>query len=228
MECTDVAAEVDVQMEAYTEAVKSGLYAKKSGLVGKYDNVRKYWEDEITRHYLYPYLMKLIEWKHQKMERLKILDLGCGSADGFELLTGLRFKDANLHDREVDLITDALLGCYKGIDLNEDLLAQAQEIYGGDPKVQFVQGDFTAGLNKVIGEEPYDLYFSSYGTSSHHNEDKTMIDLIAEIAERTQEYSIIVCDWLGRYSYEWQTLWTNNYEERKNMVLSSLWCELVP
>ncbi len=39
----------DTQMEAYSEAVKSGLYAKKSGLVGKCDNVRRCWEDEITR-----------------------------------------------------------------------------------------------------------------------------------------------------------------------------------
>ena len=33
------------QMEAYTEAATSGLYAKQSGLVGKYDNVRRLWED---------------------------------------------------------------------------------------------------------------------------------------------------------------------------------------
>ncbi len=36
-------------MPAYSEAVKSGLYEKQSGLVGKYDNVRRYWEDEITK-----------------------------------------------------------------------------------------------------------------------------------------------------------------------------------
>ena len=44
------------QMEAYSEAVKSGLYAKRTGLVGKYDNVRRYWEDEITKIYLRPHL----------------------------------------------------------------------------------------------------------------------------------------------------------------------------
>ena len=34
-------APADVQMEVYSEAAKSGLYAKPSGLVGKYDNVRR-------------------------------------------------------------------------------------------------------------------------------------------------------------------------------------------
>ena len=49
------------QMAAYTEAVSSGLYAKRSGLVGKYDNVRRYWEDEITRIFLRPHLQRLID-----------------------------------------------------------------------------------------------------------------------------------------------------------------------
>ena len=29
------------QMAAYSEAVKSGLYMKRSGIIGKYDNVRE-------------------------------------------------------------------------------------------------------------------------------------------------------------------------------------------
>ncbi len=210
-------SQAEKQMEAYTEAVKSGLYAKKSGLVGKYDNVRKYWEDEITRSFLYPYLLKLIEYKHEKMQRLRILDLGCGSADGFELLTGVRFRDANLHDREVDLLTPEILGLYLGIDLNQDLLDQAREIYGYNPKIQFDIGDFTQGLPEACCGEPFDLYFSSYGTSSHHNQNDTLIQLLAEIAERTEEYSIVVCDWIGRYSYEWQTLWSNDYSDIMNM-----------
>ena len=96
------------QMSAYSEAVKSGLYEKQSGLVGKYDNVRRYWEDEITRMYLRPYLQKLIDRNQSLMRRLRILDLGCGSADGYELLTGVRQRDADLqhvgaYSREIDL-----------------------------------------------------------------------------------------------------------------------------
>ena len=205
------------QMPAYTEAVKSGLYAKQSGLVGKYDNVRRYWEDEITRIFLRPYLQKLIDRCQASMRRLRIMDLGCGSADGYELLAGVRQRDADLQQLEVALLSDQLLGLYKGVDLNEDLLNQARAIYGDNPKIVFEQADFTKGLTLADGEKPYDLYFSSFGTFSHHNDDKTAVQLLAEIAERVEHYVVITCDWLGRYSYEWQSLWTHEPGKLKNM-----------
>ncbi|HIJ72606.1 MAG TPA: class I SAM-dependent methyltransferase [Candidatus Hydrogenedentes bacterium] len=205
------------QMVAYGEAVKSGLYAKKSGLIGKYDNVRRYWEDEITRQFLRPHLHKLIERCRQQMRRLRIMDLGCGGADGYELLMGVRQRDADLEQVEVDLISPEILGVYKGVDLSGDLLRQARSIYGDDPKMVFEQADFTMGLPISKDEKPYDLYFSSYGTCSHHNDDETLVALLADIARRTKKYSVIICDWLGRYSYEWQTLWTNDVSENRNM-----------
>jgi SAM-dependent methyltransferase len=205
------------QMSAYTEAVKSGLYAKKSGLVGKYDNVRRYWEDELTRYFLRPHLRKLIERSRQLARRVRIIDLGCGSADGYELLTGVRESDPDLQKVEVDLLTPEILGLYKGVDLNEDLLEQARGIYGDNPKMVFEQGDFTRGLPLAEGERNYDLYFTSFGTCSHHNDDETLISLLVEIAQRTEDYAVMVCDWLGRYSYEWQSLWTNDVSELRNM-----------
>jgi hypothetical protein len=210
------------QMPAYSEAVKSGLYAKKSGLVGKYDNIRRYWEDETTRSFLYPHLRRLLDRCETQMRRIRILDLGCGSADGFELLTGIRDRDANLHTVEVDLLTNENLGFYLGVDLNEDLLKQANALYSGNPKIQFDQADFTDGLplngkRSSGGEKPYDLYFTSYGTFSHHNDDETLTRLLSDIAKHTEDYSLIICDWLGRYSYEWQSLWTNDLSENRNM-----------
>lgn len=210
------ATQID-QMKAYSEAATSGLYAKQSGLVGKYDNVRRLWEDEITRFFLQPYLKRLIERRSSEMRRVRIMDLGCGSADGYELLTGVRHRDADLRDVEVALLTPNTLGVYKGVDLNEDLVEQARGIYGGDPKLAFEQADFTAGLPLTENERPYDLYFASYGTWSHHNDDETLIRLLVEIAQRTEDTCLVVCDWLGRYSYEWQTLWTNDLAENRNM-----------
>jgi hypothetical protein len=204
-------------MKAYSEAATSGLYAKQSGLVGKYDNIRRLWEDEITRFFLQPYLKRLIERRMSEMRRVRIMDLGCGSADGYELLTGVRHRDADLRDVEVALLTPNVLGFYKGVDLNEELVEQARSIYGGDSKLAFEQADFTDGLPLAENEKPYDLYFSSYGTWSHHNDDETLIRLLAEIAQRTEDTCLIVCDWLGRYSYEWQTLWTNDLAENRNM-----------
>ncbi len=204
-------------MEAYTEAVTSGLYAKQSGLVGKYDNVRRLWEDEITRHFLHPHLKRLIERKQSCMQRIRIMDLGCGSADGYELLAGVRNRDADLQDFEVALLPPNVLSVYKGVDLNEELITQARGIYGHDSKLVFEQADFTQGLPLVENEKPYDLYFASYGTCSHHNEDETLIRLLADIASRVEKHCLIVCDWLGRYSYAWQSLWTNDLSENRNM-----------
>jgi SAM-dependent methyltransferase len=207
----------DEQMQAYSEAVQSGLYAKKSGLTGKYDNVRRYWEDEITRRHFRPCLRELINFAHDKMRRVRILDLGCGSADGYELLSGIRQSDASLQEVGVTLLTGKTLGLYKGVDLNEDLLDQARAIYGNNPKMIFEKGDFTQGLPMQKDEKPYDLYFTSYGTCSHHNDDETFVQMMAEIAGRCEDYCLILCDWLGRWSYEWQDLWTHNIEEFKNM-----------
>jgi len=207
----------DKQMQAYSEAVKSGLYAKKSGLVGKYDNVRRYWEDEITRQFLRPYLHKLLARIQTQMQRLRILDLGCGSADGYELLAGIRHRDSSLQEFEVDLLSPDVMGIYKGLDLNKDLIMQARELYGDNPKMVFEQGDFTQGIPVSKNEDAYDLYFTSYGTCSHHNKDQTIVRMLADIARRTDKYSLIVCDWIGRYSYEWQNLWTNDFARKRNM-----------
>jgi SAM-dependent methyltransferase len=117
----------------------------------------------------------------------------------------------------VALLTPDILGEYRGIDLNGDLLNQARAIYGHNPKLSFHQASFTDGLPLAEDERPFDLYFSSYGTCSHHNDDDTLVRLLADIARRTEDYTVIVCDWLGRYSYEWQTLWTNDLDEQRNM-----------
>jgi SAM-dependent methyltransferase len=166
---------------------------------------------------LRPYLQKLIDRCQAAMKRLRIMDLGCGSADGYELLAGVRQRDADLHQVEVNLLSEQILGLYTGVDLNEDLLDQARSIHGDNPKLDFRQADFTRGVPLEKGARPYDLYFSSFGTFSHHNEDETAVRLLADIAERVQDYALIVCDWLGRYSYEWQSLWTRDPDELKNM-----------
>jgi SAM-dependent methyltransferase len=207
----------DEQMAAYSQAVSSGLYARRSGLVGKYDNVRRYWEDEITRIRLRPHLRRTVDRVLASMRRVRVMDLGCGSADGYELLAGVRRRDADLHEVEISLLTPDILGVYKGVDLNADLLDQASVLHGDNPKVRFEQADFRQGLPLGPEEKPYDVYFSSYGTCSHHNDDETLVQLLAEVAQRTEDACLIVCDWLGRYSYEWQTLWTNDLTENRNM-----------
>jgi hypothetical protein len=99
---------------------------------------------------------------------------------------------------------------HNALSRKDELVEQARGIYGGDSKIAFEQADVTENLPLGEHEKPYDLYFASYGAWSHHNEDETMIRLMTEIAQRTEDSCLVVCDWLGRYSYEWQSLRTSD------------------
>lgn len=201
--------------KAYTEAVSTGQYVKRSGLSGKYDNVRRFWEDEVTRLLIRPYINEIVSRKSKKLERLRVLDLGCGCGDGYDLLMGVTTKDVGIYEYAVKLIDQELLGQYVGIDINKDLIQQATDFYGTNEKIIFQEGDFTNGLN-IIDDRPFDIYFTSYGTLSHNHDEQT-IRLLSEIALHSEESALVVCDWLGRYSYEWQDLWEVNPQKERFM-----------
>ncbi len=198
----------------YTEAANTGQYTKKTGLSGKYDNVRRFWEDEVTRLFLRSSLKEIVDEKAGKLQRLRILDLGCGAGDGYDLLTGITAKDVGIYEYAVALINQDLLGFYKGIDLNIDLISQAVEMYGSNDKIVFTPGDISTGLD--IKDEPFDVYFSSYGTMSHFTSQQ-MIKLLSDIAAHCGDEALVVLDWLGRYSYEWQDLWSFKTDEETFM-----------
>lgn len=220
---------------AYDEAVKSGQYEKVTGLTGKYDNVRRLWEDEVTRLFLQPFLQRMVDCKKQVVGRLRILDLGCGSGDGYELLMGAKRGDTSLSQHTNVAIEPGLLEFYKGVDLNPALIAQAEAIYGHRDNMVFVEGNINE-LN-LENDEPYDLCLASYGTLSHNGHEQN-IQLLANLARNGHDGTLIIADWLGRYSYEWQILWNSDLtreqwmdyvisyiypeEERKYRELSSL------
>jgi hypothetical protein len=88
----------------------------------------------------------------------------------------------------------------------------------------FVEGDFNQ--YEFGKEEPYDIYLASYGTLSHNEDDQT-IELLANIARNSRNGSLIIGEWLGRYSYEWQPLWTKELKQDRWMdyVISYLYSE---
>ena len=198
----------------YSEAVNTGQYQRQTGLTGKYDNVRRFWEDEVSRLFVRSLLKDIVERKARKLERLKVLDLGCGSGDGYDLLMGITAKDVGIYEYSVDVMNETVLGKYVGIDLNEDLLIQARELYGSNEKIIFQQGDFSGGL--PLKDESFDIYFSSFGTFSHNHDEQT-VNLLRDIALHSEKDAIVICDWLGRYSYEWQELWTKDTDHETFM-----------
>lgn len=192
------------ELNAYNQAAGTGKYIKDTGLSGKYDNVRRFWEDQLSGIFLRPVLNEMVDYKRQRLERLRILDLGCGSGDGFDLISGVTSKDPGLYEYIHQALTDDMLQAYLGIDINDNLLEQARDHYAHHPKMRFEKHDLSAGLPE--GEDPFDVYLTSYGTMSHFH-DNQAVKIISEICHHAPEKAIFVGDWLGRYSYEWQDLW---------------------
>jgi len=201
------------EKKAYTQAHSTGKYEKASGLIGKYDNVRRFWEDQNTAVFLRPALNSLVEQKKINLKRIRILDLGCGSADGYDLLMNVTTKDPGIFEYITAAITQDMLQEYVGIDINPDLLQQAEEHIGHLPKVRFFQGDLSNGLTpEIIKCSPFDIYFTSYGTFSHFH-DHQCVKIIADICKHASNRAIFMGDWLGRYTCEWQDLWHHPADE---------------
>lgn len=200
------------EIDAYNEALKSGQYQKPGGLLGKYDNVRRFWEDEQLGVYLSPYLEKMVNGKKECGEKIRVFDIGCGGGDGFEFLTGIDYTRPLISDHKSKVILPEMLELYHGIDINDGLLEQARAIFTNKPNILFMKAD--CNDFDFSAEKPYDLYFANYGTLSHNNDEQN-IELLSKIANHGNDGALIVIDWLGRFSYEWQTLWTRDLKNNQ-------------
>ena len=202
------------EKKAYTQAFHTVKYDKATGLLGKYDNDRRFWEDQVTAIFLRPALNDLVENKSKRLERVRILDLGCGSGDGYDLIMGVTTKDPGIYEYITEAVTEDMLKDYVGLDINEDLLSQAEDYYGGNPKMRFIQGDLSNGLIPEImnDEPPFDFYFNSFGTLSHFNNAQS-VKIIADICKHAPERALFMGDWLGRYTIVWQDLWHHPVDE---------------
>ncbi len=200
-------------LKTYETAVSSGFYEReRGGLEGKYDNVRRYWEDQITRYSLQPFVEPLVERKRRSLSRIRVVDLGAGSGEGYEILSSMKKEAENLASKEIEVLESDILGYYKGIDISDAMVEQGRRIYADHPKVEFDVGDLSNGLAHVAGDPSYDIYFSSYGSLSHLR-DGEMRGLIDDVLEHFDGSCIFVADLIGRYSFEWQVYWNQGTDE---------------
>jgi len=198
----------------YAETVAAGHYGKNvGGLSGKYDNVRTFWEDEVTRRALRPFVRESL--RSCGTERgLRVLDLGCGAGQGLELLTRIPEKYISMEDAPRYVLPPNRVASYLGLDLSSAMVEQGRENYRDLDGVQFRQADLDEGLGPTTAEEPYDLYFSSYGALSHL-EAASLRQLVAEIGRHARPGACVVLDLVGRYSLEWTEYWTARTEAQK-------------
>ncbi|MGD8395809.1 MAG: class I SAM-dependent methyltransferase [Candidatus Eiseniibacteriota bacterium] len=194
------------ELSAYAQAADSGRYDRVTGLQGKYDHVRVHWEDQTLRLRLGPHLQRLVDRRLAAGRDLRLLDLGCGSGDGYETLLGMQRHPLPAAASSTELLPPQRLERYTGIELNPALLEQARLRHRDSERTRFIQADLREGLPFDVGEPPYDVYFASFGTLSHLGEEET-VALLGEIARHADDGSLLLIDWLGRYAYEWSDLW---------------------
>jgi len=191
--------------EFYEIAVKSGYYGvSESGLFGKKDNVRKYWEDIFIKQAIRPTIERILERK----DKIRVVDLGCGSGEGMELLTHISpSQPAETANKEF-VITERDIEIYKGIDMSPAMLEQGRQNHAGLAQAQFVQADLSEGF-PLLNEDPYDIYFSSYASLSHL--DYAELEYLAgQIFSHISGPGYVVFDLHGRYSPEWPEYWAKD------------------
>jgi SAM-dependent methyltransferase len=187
--------------EFYETAVKAGFYGlESSGLSGKKDNVRKYWEDMFIKSAIRSAFQELLP----ERQKLRIVDLGAGSGEGYELLTHIH-PDHPVQSSDPFVLTDDQIQVYDGADLSPAMVAQGCKNYQRKPNVRFTQADLSQGF-PFMKEPSYDIYFSSYGSLSH----LTVCDLVnlsSQLFLHARKGSILVYDVYGRRSPEWPDYW---------------------
>lgn len=199
----------------YVESIARGFYGKNvGGLFGKYDNVRAYWEDELTRLALRPLVRRRTQACQAEGRGVRILDLGCGAGQGYELLTRIEQSDLNLEEEHRYVLPSECIDLFLGLDLSQAMVAQGQENYRGASDVRFRQCDLRQGLGAALSEKPFDIYFSSYGALSHL-ERPALKRCLGEILRHAKTGALVVLDLLGRYSPEWPGYWSARTEAEK-------------
>jgi SAM-dependent methyltransferase len=158
------------------------------------DNVKKYWEREISQFVLRPFFKSL------SASKLRVLDLGSGYGQGFELLTHIPSNEINYQLQKDYLINENQLDLYLGLDNDYDWVCQANEIYQTRKRVRFLKADFKQGLGFLKGVEPaFDIYFSGDGSLSKLTKTE-LSGLITEVYQHAHAGSWLVLDLAGRFA----------------------------
>jgi len=136
-------------------------------------------------------------YSKDKEGKLRVLDVGSGTGDGYVLLSTLLSEEGSLGS-SYDLD-------YLGIDISAQMVETASNLYGNQNNVRFECADIrTSQL-----EGPFDVYLSCGVPYSHltHDELCQALKMIVTNACENSCRCAVVVDVLGRYSIEWTPKW---------------------
>jgi SAM-dependent methyltransferase len=190
--------------EFFDIAAQQGFYGlERGGLIGKKDYVRKYWEDITIKLAVRSSIEKLLTTRNE----IRIIDFGCGSGEGFELLTHVPVSKPLSSGQKCFVLSPDQIS-YTGVDVSESMIQQGRKNYENRNNVRFEQADLNKGF-PLMNEQPFDIYFSSYSSLSHLTPDNLQL-LVEKISEHAKPGAFIVFDLLGKYSLEWPKYWNES------------------
>ncbi|ABG51035.1 Methyltransferase type 12 [Trichodesmium erythraeum IMS101] len=184
-------------MKVTSECIKSNY--DKSNAVEHYlskdrrDGVKVEWEEPFSCSVF----KKAIRLSHKiKKDKLKVLDIGSGTGDGYELLKKLfkEYKEISNYQLE-----------YLGIDISPQMVKAANDLYAKENHVRFKCED----IRHSNITDFFDVYLSCGVPYSHLTNDE-LYQAIKTIVTNVRKYNsrcAVVVDVLGRYSIEWTPKW---------------------
>ncbi|MCK6613875.1 MAG: class I SAM-dependent methyltransferase [Ignavibacteriaceae bacterium] len=203
--------------EFFDIAARQGFYGlEKGGLYGKKDNVRKYWEDISIKINIREFISRVLERK----DKLRIADLGCGSGEGYELITHLPFETMSAEAGEFVLRPEDI-ELYLGVDISVAMIEAGRKNYEGKPQVEFMQADLSSDFS-FLERGPFDIIFSTYSSPSHLTEAE-LSRLLSRIAETHSGEVIVILDLFARYSAEWPCYWGSGISGMNQYTMSWLY-----
>jgi SAM-dependent methyltransferase len=193
--------------EFYEAASAMGYYGTdEGGLTGIKDNVRKFWEDIFVKKVCSAFIEKMLT----RGRGIRILDIGAGAGEGYDLLTHIPPQNPISTDNRHFLLEEHEIEKYLGVDISQPLISKGRKRFRKKPNVSFEYGEFEIGLPSfVLQEKAFDLYVSFYSSLSHLEPD-VIEKLFEQIFKHAKNGSFLVLDLPGKFSPAWPKYWAED------------------
>lgn len=156
--------------------------------------IDNFWHQPMHQYFLADIFKQT--FKSNKNKSWRILDLGAGTGDTYQLLTSIRNPPNNLSQKPSYLLDYQHIALYLGLESNYDKVSAANEHYNTQKEVRFLKIDLKQGFRLLKDSEPpFDLYYFS-GSSASRLSPEDLKNLLANIWEHARKDSLVVLDLL--------------------------------